>query len=53
MIEAPSGPTVNLTEQEAVSRAQERNLTIISERITPQTWDREKAGIKFKREALS
>ena len=39
MIEAPSGPTVNLTEQEAVSRAQERNLTIISERITPQTWD--------------
>ncbi|CAN5854159.1 hypothetical protein BH18ACI5_BH18ACI5_14400 [soil metagenome] len=34
-----SGPTVNLTEQEAVSRAQERNLTLISERITPQTWD--------------
>ncbi|MEO5895728.1 MAG: TolC family protein, partial [Vicinamibacterales bacterium] len=34
-----AGPTVNLTEQEAVSRAQERNLTLISERITPQTWD--------------
>ncbi|MEO6212666.1 MAG: TolC family protein [Vicinamibacterales bacterium] len=34
-----AGPAVNLTEQEAVSRAQERNLTLISERITPQTWD--------------
>src|SRR5687768_13293486 len=33
------GPTVNLTEQEAVARATERNLTLISERITPQTWD--------------
>ena len=35
----PQGPTVNLTEQEAVARATERNLTLISERITPQTWD--------------
>jgi outer membrane protein TolC len=35
----PEGPTVNLTEQEAVARATERNLTLISERITPQTWD--------------
>lgn len=35
----PTGPTVNLTEQEAVARATERNLTLISERITPQTWD--------------
>ena len=35
----PEGPTINLTEQEAVSRATERNLTLISERITPQTWD--------------
>jgi outer membrane protein len=35
----PAGPTVNLTEQEAVARATERNLTLISERITPQTWD--------------
>jgi outer membrane protein TolC len=34
-----SGPTVNLTEQEAVARATERNLTLISARITPQTWD--------------
>ncbi|CAN5693278.1 TolC family protein [soil metagenome] len=35
----PAGPTVNLTEQEAVARATDRNLTLISERITPQTWD--------------
>lgn len=34
-----SGPAVNLTEQEAVARATDRNLTLISERITPQTWD--------------
>ncbi|HJR60223.1 MAG TPA: TolC family protein [Vicinamibacterales bacterium] len=34
-----AGPAVNLTEQEAVARATERNLTLISERITPQTWD--------------
>jgi outer membrane protein TolC len=33
------GPTVNLTEQEAVARATERNLNLISERLTPQTWD--------------
>jgi outer membrane protein len=39
VIEPPAGPTVNLTEQEAVARATERNLTLISERITPQTWD--------------
>ena len=37
--EQPTGPTVNLTEQEAVARARERNLTLISERITPQTFD--------------
>ncbi len=35
----PQGPVVNLTEQEAVARATEKNLTLISERITPQTWD--------------
>src|SRR5690606_24653612 len=35
----PTGPTMNLTEEEAVSRAIERNLTLVSERITPQTWD--------------
>ena len=34
-----TGPTVNLTEDEAVSRARERNLSLISERITPQTWE--------------
>ena len=34
-----AGPTVNLTEQEAVARAVERNLTLVSERITPRTWD--------------
>jgi outer membrane protein len=35
----PSGPVVNLTEDEAVSRAAQFNLTLASERITPQTWD--------------
>jgi outer membrane protein TolC len=34
-----TGPVVNLTEEEAVNRAAERNLNIASERITPQTWD--------------
>jgi hypothetical protein len=33
------GPVVNLTEQEAVDRATQYNLTLASERITPQTWD--------------
>ena len=35
----PTGPAVNITEEEAVARAKERNLTLITERITPQTWD--------------
>lgn len=35
----PQGPVVNLTEKEAVTRATEKNLTLISERITPRTWD--------------
>lgn len=35
----PTGPTVNLTEEEAVARATDHNLTLIAERITPQTWD--------------
>jgi len=39
VIEPQAGPTVNLTEEEAVARARERNLTLVSERITPQTWD--------------
>jgi outer membrane protein len=38
-LDAQAGPTVNLTEQEAVTRGRERNLTLISERITPQTFD--------------
>jgi outer membrane protein len=38
-ITQPTGPTMNLTEEEAVTRATERNLTLVSERITPQTWD--------------
>jgi outer membrane protein TolC len=38
-IETQTGPTVNLTEQEAVARAKDKNLTLISERITPQTFD--------------
>ena len=36
---AQTGPTVNLTEDEAVARARDKNLTLISERITPQTFD--------------
>ena len=36
---AQTGPMVNLTEQEAIARATEKNLTLISERITPQTFD--------------
>src|SRR5690606_33969683 len=39
MLVQPAGPTVDLTEAEAVARATDRNLTLISERITPQTWD--------------
>jgi outer membrane protein len=35
----PAGPTVNLTEAEAVARATDRNLNLISERLTPQTFD--------------
>src|SRR5690606_8552607 len=33
MLVQPAGPTVNLTEAEAVARATDRNLTLISERI--------------------
>ena len=38
-LETQTGPTVNLTEQEVVARAREKNLSLISERITPRTWD--------------
>lgn len=34
-----AGPTINLSEQEAIARATERNLTLVSERIAPLTWD--------------
>jgi outer membrane protein TolC len=36
---APQGPVVNLTVEEAVARAIERNLTLESQRITPRTFD--------------
>ena len=38
-LKGQTGPTVNLTEEEAVARARDKNLTLISERITPQTFD--------------
>jgi outer membrane protein len=38
-LEIPAGPTVTLSEQQAVERATERNLNLASERLTPQTWD--------------
>jgi len=34
-----TGPVVRLSVDDAVARAMERNLTIASERLTPQTWD--------------
>jgi len=36
---APQGPVVNLTIDEAVARALERNLTLQSQRLTPRTFD--------------
>ena len=36
---AAQGPVVNLTVEEAVARALERNLTLASQRITPRTFD--------------
>ena len=35
----PAGPTIELSSQEAVQRALDKNLTLASERITPETWD--------------
>jgi outer membrane protein len=35
----PSGPTIELTSEQAVARALDKNLTLASERITPETWD--------------
>ncbi len=34
-----TGPVVRLSVDEAVARAMDKNLTIASERLTPQTWD--------------
>ena len=34
-----TGPVIRLSVDEAVARAMDKNLTIASERITPQTWD--------------
>jgi hypothetical protein len=31
----PSGPTIDLTSEQAVARALDKNLTLASERITP------------------
>jgi outer membrane protein TolC len=36
---AGQGPAVNLTADEAVARALERNLTLASQRLTPRTFD--------------
>ena len=33
------GPTVELTNEQAVARALDKNLTLASQRITPETWD--------------
>ena len=35
---ATSGPTIELTSEQAVARALDKNLTLASERITPETW---------------
>jgi outer membrane protein TolC len=35
----PEGPVVQLTSDEAVQRALDNNLTLASQRITPETWD--------------
>jgi len=35
----PTGPTVELTSEQAVARALDKNLTLASQRITPETWD--------------
>ena len=35
----PEGPVVNLSEQDAVTMARDKNLTLAAERITPETFD--------------
>jgi outer membrane protein TolC len=34
-----SGPSIELTSEQAVARALDKNLTLASQRITPETWD--------------
>jgi outer membrane protein len=43
---ASSGAKVDLTADEAVARALERNVTLASQRLTPQTFDYSLAGIR-------
>jgi len=38
-VQTPTGPTVELTSEQAVQRALDKNLTLASQRITPETWD--------------
>ena len=38
-LDAQQGPTVELTSEQAVARALDKNLTLASQRITPETWD--------------
>jgi outer membrane protein len=42
---AQAGPKVDLTVDEAVARALERNVTLASQRLTPQTFDYQIAGL--------
>ena len=37
--QSQQGPTVELTSEQAVARALDKNLTLASQRITPETWD--------------
>ncbi len=51
---AQSGPKVDLTVDEAVARALERNVTLASQRLTPQTFDYQIAATRaFYRPALT
>ena len=36
---AVTGPSIELTSEQAVARALDKNLTLASARITPETWD--------------
>lgn len=43
---ATSGPRVDLTVEEAVARAMERNVTLASQRLTPRTFDYQLAATR-------